>query len=82
MLAAGPATKNTNAVPGDKPLSINAAAIGIEPMAQTYIGIATIKTINIVTIEGSFKSAKNESGRNTVINVLIIKPITNHLPMF
>ena len=82
MLTPGPAINNTSAAPGDNPFIIKAAAIGMLPVEQTYIGTAIAKTINIVTIEGKFKLAKNESGIRTVINVPIIKPITNHLPIF
>ena len=52
------------------------------PVEHTYIGTAIAKTISIVTIDGRFKLAKNESGIKTVIKVPIIKPITNHLPIF
>ena len=46
-LAAGPAISITNAIPGDKPLSISDKAIGIDPVAQTYIGTATSTTASI-----------------------------------
>ena len=82
MLTPGPAINRTKAAPGDKPFIINAAAIGMLPVEQTYIGTATAKTINIVTIEGRFKFVKKESGTKTVIKVPIIKPMTNHLPIF
>jgi len=39
---AGPASKNTSAAPGFRPLSINAAAMGVEEVAQTYMGIPVI----------------------------------------
>lgn len=38
-LVAGPARRKTRAAPGFKPLRIRAAAIGVEAVAQTYIGI-------------------------------------------
>lgn len=82
MLTPGPAINNTKAAPGDKPLSIKAAAIGMLPVEHTYIGTAINKTINIVTMEGRLRFVKNESGTNIVINVPIINPITNHLPIF
>ena len=82
MLTPGPAISNTRAAPGDKPLSIKAAAIGMLPVEQTYIGMATNNTIIMVTMDGRFKSVKNESGTNNVINVPIISPMTSHLPMF
>ena len=79
MLTPGPAINNTSAAPGDKPFIINAAAIGILPVEQTYIGTAIAKTINIVTIDGRFKLAKNESGIRTVISVPITKPFADIL---
>lgn len=41
-LVAGPASKNTSAAPGFRPLSIKAAAMGVEDVAQTYMGIPVI----------------------------------------
>ncbi len=38
-LVAGPANKNTRAAPGFNPLRIRAAAMGVEDVAQTYMGI-------------------------------------------
>ncbi len=40
-LAAGPAISKTNATPGLRPLSISDIAIGIDPVAHTYMGTAT-----------------------------------------
>ena len=37
---AGPAIKKAKAAPGLKPAEIRATAIGMEPVAQTYIGMA------------------------------------------
>lgn len=82
MLVAGPAIRNTKAVPGDRPFIIKAVAIGIEPMAHTYMGIATNKTINMVIKGGRLREVKNESGTNTVIKAPIIKPKVSHFPMF
>lgn len=41
-LVAGPASKNTSAAPGLRPLSMSAAAMGVEDVAQTYMGIPAI----------------------------------------
>ncbi len=38
----------TSAVPGERPLSMSDMAMGMEPVAQTYIGTATITTASIV----------------------------------
>ena len=40
-LAVGPAIRRTKATPGVSPLSISDIAMGIDPVAQTYMGIAT-----------------------------------------
>ena len=38
-LVAGPASKKTRAAPGFSPFSIRAAAMGVDDVAQTYMGI-------------------------------------------
>ena len=81
MLHAGPAIRSTNAAPGDNPLSINAAAIGMEPVAHTYIGTDTASTISMVNRGLSLKYKKKSSGTNTVIKPATTKPIISHLPM-
>ena len=43
-LAAGPAISITKAMPGERPLSMRDRAIGMDPVAHIYIGIATITT--------------------------------------
>lgn len=50
-LVAGPASKKTNAAAGFKPLAIKAAAIGIEPEEQIYIGIPRI-SITTIDLKG------------------------------
>ena len=37
----------TSAQPGDIPLSIRAAAMGMEPVAHTYMGTATSTMMNM-----------------------------------
>ena len=44
-LVAGPAIKNINAAPGVMPLAISTTAIGIDAVAQTYIGSDTASII-------------------------------------
>ena len=39
ILVAGPASRNTRAAPGDMPATSRPAAIGVEAVAQTYIGM-------------------------------------------
>ena len=78
---AGPAISNTRAVPGDRPFSIRVMAMGIEPVAQRYIGMAHTNTNNMLSRGVSAKSAKNEFGTKTVMSPAMINPMTNHLPM-
>ncbi len=46
-LVAGPASKKTRAAPGLSPFKINAAAIGVEDVAHTYMGIPAHNIINM-----------------------------------
>lgn len=48
-LAAGPAMSSTNAQPGDMPLSTRAAAMGMEPVAQIYMGTAMSKITSMLS---------------------------------
>ena len=80
-LAAGPAMRSTNAAPGDRPLSISESAIGIDPVAQTYIGIAMATTASIANKGRSPRAARKFSGTNMVIRAAITRPIISHLPM-
>lgn len=41
VLVAGPARRKTNAAPGFNPFRIRAAAMGVDDVAQTYMGIPT-----------------------------------------
>ena len=51
-LAAGPAISSTSAVPGESPFNMSDRAMGIDPVAQTYIGTATA-TIKILQSQTS-----------------------------
>ena len=44
---AGPAINSTSAAPGVNPFAISDTAIGIDPVAQTYMGMATARTISM-----------------------------------
>ena len=81
MLHAGPAISNTNAAPGVSPLSISATAIGIDPVAQRYIGMAIASTSNIDAHVLPWNTEKRLSGTSTVIAPAAMMPITSHLPM-
>ncbi len=47
ILVAGPVSRNTRAAPGLIPFMINAAATGVEAVAQIYMGIPITSIINI-----------------------------------
>lgn len=80
-LTAGPAISNTNAVPGERPFSIRATAIGMEPVAHRYMGIAKTNTVSMLRNGLSANMVNRLSGTTMVISPAIINPITNHLPM-
>ncbi len=61
-LAAGPAISKTSAVPGDKPFITNDKAIGIEPVAHTYIGMAITSTAIIDRIGFCPRTEKKSAG--------------------
>ena len=46
-LVAGPASKKTRAAPGFKPFRIKAAAMGVEDVAHTYMGMPAHSMINM-----------------------------------
>ena len=81
MFTAGPAMSSTRAVPGDNSFSISATAIGIEPVAQMYIGSDRMMTNIMLSYGLSENDAKNVSGTNAVISPATINPTINHLPM-
>ena len=78
---AGPAINKTKAAPGDKPFSIRATAIGIEPVAHKYIGKAKSNTNSILSRELSANKAKNSFGTATVIIPATTRPIIRYLPI-
>ena len=78
--AAGPAIRSTNATPGVRPLSISDNAIGIEPVAQIYIGTATATITSMASSGYALRERKRVSGTATVIMAAITSPITSHLP--
>ena len=66
-LVAGPAIRKTSAAPGFKPLSISAAAIGVEDVAQTYMGIPAKSIISIDKNWCSFARVVISSGKKKVM---------------
>ena len=80
-LAAGPAISSTNAVPGESPLSTKERAMGMEPVAQTYIGMAIISTAIMESNGRLPNTEKKSAGTYTVIRAAIISPVTSQPPM-
>ena len=66
-LVAGPASKNTSAAPGFRPLSINAAAMGVEEVAQTYMGIPVTSITNMDKNLWSLVQMVRSSGKKKVM---------------
>ncbi len=80
-LLAGPAISSTKAAPGVSPLSIKATAMGMDPVAQRYMGNEKSRTKSILIKELPAKRAKNSSGTSMVMAPATTKPIKSHLPM-
>ncbi len=62
-MVAGPASRKTSAAPGFNPFSIKAAAIGVDDVAQTYMGMLyanglIVEKDNIQAFEWFLKGAK------------------------
>ena len=81
ILTAGPAISITKAAPGERPFIINAAATGMLPVEQMYIGTATTRMTSIWS-KGCFpKERKNASGTATLIRAATKRPMANRSPM-
>lgn len=76
-LVAGPANKNTRAAPGFKPFNIKAAAMGVEDVAHTYIGIPatsiTIMDKNRCSLAHNVKSSGKKNVMAPAIRIPIMK---------
>ena len=79
--AAGPAISSTKAVPGESPLSTSDRAMGIEPVAQTYIGTAMTSTAIIDSSGLSPSAEKKSAGTYTVMIAAMMSPATSQPPM-
>ena len=79
--AAGPAISNTSAVPGDSPLIISDKAMGMEPVAHTYMGMAITSTVTIDNKGLLPMTAKKSAGTYTVISAAMTRPATSQPPM-
>ena len=80
MLVAGPANKNTSTAPGDIPASRNPAAMGVEPVAQTYMGIPT-NNISTITNQLSPHCNSQSEGTKASITAANAMPMTSHFRM-
>ena len=79
--AAGPAMRRTNAAPGERPLSISERAMGIDPVAQTYIGTAMATIASMARSGRSPSASKKFSGTKRVMSAAMMRPTISHLPM-
>ncbi len=79
-MAAGPAISRTKAAPGLSPFKTRDIAMGMEPVAQTYIGTATTIIASIASNGRSLSDTRNWSGTYTVISAATTNPMTSHLP--
>lgn len=61
-------------------MSISDIAMGIDPVAHTYIGTATATITSMASRGYSARLRKSESGTATVITAATTSPITSHLP--
>ena len=80
-LLAGPTIRSIRPAPGVRPFMISATAIGMEPVAQRYIGNTRTRTRSIDATVFPRKTVKNESGINAVIRPAMRRPITSHFPI-
>lgn len=76
-LVAGPASKKTRAAPGFRPFRINAAAIGVDEVAQTYIGIPAASMTSIDKKWCSFAQSVRSSGKKKVMTPAMNIPMMN-----
>ena len=68
IFVAGPAIKNTKAIPGSAPACIKAIANGTEAVAHVYIGIAIRQIANKPIVPFNPKSLKKLSPKNVDTN--------------
>ena len=78
MFVAGPAIIKTSAVPGDTPARSKPAAIGVEAVAQIYIGTEINIIINIAGRPLPY-SINILVGINVFIQVANIRPINSQI---
>ena len=81
-LTAGPAISITSAAPGESPFIMSAAATGMLPVEQMYMGTATTRMTSICSSGFEPKWRKNSSGTSTWMRAARIRPMTRRSPMF
>ena len=76
-LVAGPARRNTRAAPGFSPFRMSAAAMGVEEVAQTYMGSPTSNITSMDKKLCSLAQTVRSSGKKKVIRPAIKIPMIN-----
>ena len=77
---AGPTIRKTNAAPGETPLSISDAAMGMDAVEHTYIGSPTSAIAGIASqSRPPNASAKKPSGTRTVTSAETARPAASGL---
>ena len=71
----------TSAAPGERPFIISAAATGMLPVEQMYIGTATTSMTSICNNGCLPKERKNSSGTTTLMRAATIRPMSRRSPM-
>ena len=77
MLVAGPASMNTSIEPGDTPANSSPAAIGVDAVAQMYMGIDTSTITVIARIPWPY-DARSSVGTKVCTTAAKNIPTTNH----
>ena len=82
-LVAGPTSRNTRAAPGESPLAIIAAAMGVEELAQRYSGRPTtiIASMGMIPDPHPSTSMKKSSGRSPTRTPVSNSPTTSDSAM-
>ena len=82
-LVAGPTSRNTSAAPGDSPLAMSAAAMGVEALAQRYNGRPTtiMASMGMIPEPQPSTSSKKLSGRSPARMPVNSMPIRSDMAM-
>ena len=77
MLVAGPASRKTRAAPGLTPLRIRAAAIGVDAVAQMYMGMPATSMSSMALSPPPRWREIRSSGTSTVMAAATARPTKN-----